>query len=120
CVTAQAESRTPADLLDGLREWSAVPGRDAQAEMRDDVIELRVCDPGPDGPEVPDRDIEIVTVPASRTFAYSGVRAAGADQDVSRCGGEGVIDALTIDELTSGESAEVDNKMIELMQSCVN
>lgn len=121
CLEARAEGADPNRLLGGLRSWiAAVPDHDASAELVDGVVILRSCDPGPDGAAGPEVPLEIVAIPAIRTYTYAELRAMGAPKNVAQCIVDGVVAEASVDELLYGENeAEMEQLGAAVTERCM-
>jgi hypothetical protein len=108
CVRATFVGDDPAataGLLSGLRDWArAMPAGAANVQSVEGRVALTSCEPS--GVVVVPDDVTVdrlLGLPATRSALALGAVSQGADIRLARCYSEGVINALTIDQLLSSD-----------------
>jgi len=119
CVAGQARSSAPGDLVELLTAWAEeVPAHDATATATGRLVTFTTCDPGEEAVE-PDVSIDVLVLPATRGQAYVDVLDSGGDRRFATCYAEGVVEQLTVEDLTAESmTAAVEEKLDAVVRRC--
>ena len=128
CVSMAAEgdgADQTNELADALTVWAGMsPEKSASVEKEGDGVVLRSCDPGKDAPAVGDEaSSELLVLPVTRTDVYTQALQAGRTPAQARCYADGVLEALTFEQISDPEGAFVSSSegqqvLVGIAQGC--
>ena len=85
----------------------------------DDAV-LHACDPGDDAVTAPRSALDALTLASVRGAVLGSAIEGGSDEEFATCYADAVLEAFTLEELTSEEvPADIDARMAEAGRSCV-
>lgn len=129
CVRARFQGDTNADnaqMLAALEAWrDAMPEGTVRVERNPAAIDFESCDPGPSVAPVTGRGSTALLFPLVRSGFAVEALAAGATRTEAECAGRGVVDELSIEDLSAmaaalsvGQAPAVTERSLGVFSGC--
>lgn len=117
-IVYQADSTEDLDEMDAaLDAWiAAAPGSDASVERNGAELVFESCDPGTEAAVGNDASSDALGLVLSRTYLGLSTLQSGATEEQSRCFGNGIVHAFTVDQLNDPEFGADDPSVQQTIQ----
>ena len=109
-----------AELHDALTAWAAAgPTGAAEVTRSEGTSTLHACDPGGEAATAPRSALDALSLASVRGGVLASALEGGSDERFATCYADAVLDAFTIEELTSDEvPVDIDARMSDAAGSC--